>query len=271
MQLNSIIVMDFIAYGGSACAIGMSLWQYSTGALSLLDLLIIILLAADFFIPLRSLGSLFHVTMNGIAAADKITAILELPETDGVVSALPTHSSVTCNQVSYMYPGSTTPALKQISITLPEHGITGIAGQSGCGKSTLASLITRTITPSAGSITLGALPLEAYTADTLHRTVCRIGYDSYLFAGSIRYNLHMAKQAATDADMIAALKQVQLWAYLEAQDGLDTILTAGGSNLSGGQRQRLAVARALLTDAQVYFLMKPHPILISKVKKRFYQ
>lgn len=252
MQLNSIIVMDFIAYGGSACAIGMSLWQYVQGTLSMLDVLIIVLLAADFFIPLRALGSLFHVTMNGIAAADKITTILDLPEADGVVSEPPTHATMACKHVSFTYPDSSTPALKQISITLPDHGITGIAGQSGSGKSTLAALLTRTLTPSVGTITLGELPLDVYTADALHRSICRIGYDSYLFAGSVRYNLRMAKQTATDQEMIAVLEQVRLWEYLKTQNGLDTMLTAGGSNLSGGQRQRLSVARALLMDAQIY-------------------
>ena len=252
MQLNSIIVMDIIAYGGSAAAMAMSLWQYANGALSALDVLIIVLLAADFFIPLRALGSLFHVTMNGIAAADKITAILELPEEDGIVNDLPKECAMAVKHVTFTYNGKTAPALSNISLEIPAVGITAFAGQSGCGKSTLAALLTREFTPSSGSVLLGDVPLEAYTADTLHRTICRIGHDSYLFAGTVRYNLRMAKPDADDHAMIAALKQVALWEYLSGQDGLDTVLTAGGSNLSGGQRQRLAVARALLMDAAVY-------------------
>lgn len=252
MQLNSIIVMDIIAYGGSAAAMAMSLWQYAAGALSALDVLVIVLLAADFFIPLRALGSLFHVTMNGIAAADKITAILELPEEDGVVKEIPSQCGFEVNHLSFTYPGKDDAALQQIHLQIPSTGITALAGQSGCGKSTLAALLTRAYTTSQGSITLGDVPLEIYTAQALSRSICRIGHDSYLFAGSVRYNLLMAAPEASDADMTAALQQVALWEYLNQQNGLDTVLTAGGSNLSGGQRQRLAVARALLMDAPVY-------------------
>lgn len=252
MQLNSIIVMDIIAYGGSAAAMAMSLWQYAGGTLSALDVLVIVLLAADFFIPLRALGSLFHVTMNGIAAADKITAILDLPEEDGVIDTVPSRCEMAVSHVSFTYHGKTEPALRNISLQIPSTGITALAGQSGCGKSTLAALLTRDYMPSQGSIALGDVPLEAYTAQTLSRTICRIGHDSYLFCGTIRYNLRMANRTVSDEAMIAALKQVALWEYLSAQDGLDTMLTAGGSNLSGGQRQRLAVARALIMDAPVY-------------------
>jgi len=251
MQLNSIIVMDVIAYGGSACAMLISLWQYSQGALSLLDALVIILLAADFFIPLRLLGSLFHVTMNGLAAADKISAVLDLPEEADSAAPTPSQYTLELRDVTFHYPGEQTPALQHISLCM-KRGLTALAGQSGCGKSTLAALISRAYPPSSGEIRLGGVPLSQYGAGQLSQMICRIGFDSYLFAGSVAYNLRMAAPEATDETMIQALQQVALWDFLAQQQGLNTMLTAGGNNLSGGQRQRLAVARALLKDAPVY-------------------
>lgn len=252
MQLNSIIVMDVIAYGGSALAMLISLWQYSQGALSLLDALVIVLLAADFFIPLRLLGSLFHVTMNGLAAADKISAVLELPEDEGHAASAPSHFAIRLEDVTFHYPEESAPALQHISLHIGSTGITALAGQSGCGKSTLAALISRAYQPSSGQILLGDKPLSQYGADQLSDMICRIGFDNYLFAGSVAYNLRMAAPEASPEAMILALKQVALWDFLKEQQGLDTLLTAGGSNLSGGQRQRLAVARALLKDAPIY-------------------
>ena len=252
MQLNSIIVMDVIAYGGSACAMLISLWQYSQGALSLLDALVIVLLAADFFIPLRLLGSLFHVTMNGLAAADKISAVLELPEEAGSSAPAPSQFAMEAQDVTFCYPGEQAPALQHISLRIGSTGITALAGQSGCGKSTLAALLSRAYQPSSGQILLGGTPLSQYGVDQLSDMICRIGFDSYLFAGSVAYNLRMAAPKASQEAMIQALKQVALWDFLKEQQGLDTLLTAGGGNLSGGQRQRLAVARALLKDAPIY-------------------
>lgn len=252
MQLNSIIVMDLIAYGGSACAMLISLWQYSQGALSLLDALVIVLLAADFFIPLRLLGSLFHVTMNGLAAADKISAVLELPEDKDSAAPMPAHFAIELQDVTFCYPGEQAPALQHISLQMASTGITALAGQSGCGKSTLAALISGAYAPSSGQILFGGVPLSQYGAGQLSDMICRIGFDSYLFAGSVAYNLRMASPEASEEAMVQVLKQVALWDFLQEQQGLDTLLAAGGSNLSGGQRQRLAVARALLKDAPVY-------------------
>ena len=219
MQLNSIIVMDVIAYGGSACAMLISLWQYSQGALSLLDALVIVLLAADFFIPLRLLGSLFHVTMNGLAAADKISAVLELPEEAGSSAPAPSQFAMEAQDVTFCYPGEQAPALQHISLRIGSTGITALAGQSGCGKSTLAAHLSRAYQPSSGQILLGGTPLSQYGADQLSDMICRIGFDSYLFAGSVAYNLRMAAPKASQEAMIQALKQVALWDFLKEQQG----------------------------------------------------
>lgn len=252
MQLNSIIAMDFIAYGGSACAMILALLQYHQGILPLTDALIIMLLAADFFIPLRLLGSLFHVTMNGLAAADKITSILELPETQTDTIQQPADFSMQLKNLTFAYSEDAAPAIQDLTLQIPATGMIALAGQSGCGKSTVAGLLCRAYQPTSGQILLGDLPLNQYSTNQLAQTICRINHDNYLFAGSVAYNLRMANPQATEDAMIQVLRKVDLWDFLMEQQGLDTLLATGGNNLSGGQRQRLAVARALLQDAPIY-------------------
>ena len=166
----------------------------------------IVLLAADFFIPLRLLGSLFHVTMNGLAAADKISAVLELPEDEGHAASAPSHFAIRLEDVTFHYPEESAPALQHISLHIGSTGITALAGQSGCGKSTLAALISRAYQPSSGQILLGDKPLSQYGADQLSDMICRIGFDNYLFAGSVAYNLRMAAPEASPEAMISGLK-----------------------------------------------------------------
>ena len=251
MQLNSVTLMDLIAYGGAALGIIVSISQYLAGNMGFVGCFAIILLAADFFIPLRMLGSFFHIAMNGMAAGDRIFRLLALPEPEcGAVTDLDLGRGITLSGVGYSYDGERT-VLRDISLAAGG-GITAIVGESGCGKSTIAAILSGRNKGYTGSVALGGAQLADIDAETLARTVTLVPHNAWLFTGTVRQNLLMARPNATDAELWDALRRVRLDAFLQGEQGLDTPLAERGSNLSGGQCQRLALARALLHDSPVY-------------------
>ncbi len=250
MQLNSITIMDFIAYGGAALGIILAATQYRAGGVGLTGCLLIILLAADFFLPMRQLGSFFHIAMNGMAASDKIFRLLDLPVPEKKSLACP-HGDIVCENLSYSYEPERE-ILHGIDLRFPVGSFTAIVGESGCGKSTVASILMGRNKGYTGSVTIGGRQLREIDESSLMREMTYIGHQSYLFKGSVRDNLQMGKPDADDAAMWTALEQVRLADFLRNEQGLDTRLTEKGGNLSGGQCQRLALARALLHDSPVY-------------------
>lgn len=250
MQLNSITIMDFIAYGGAALGIILAATQYRAGGVGLTGCLLIILLAADFFLPMRQLGSFFHIATNGMAASDKIFRLLDLPVPEKKSLACP-HGDIVCENLSYSYEPEQE-ILHGIDLRFPVGSFTAIVGESGCGKSTVASILMGRNKGYTGSVTIGGRQLREIDESSLMREMTYIGHQSYLFKGSVRDNLQMGKPDADDAAMWTALEQVRLADFLRNEQGLDTRLTEKGGNLSGGQCQRLALARALLHDSPVY-------------------
>ena len=250
MQLNSITIMDLIAYGGAALGMVMAVTQFAGGHVSLAGALLIILLSADFFIPMRQLGSFFHIAMNGMAASDKIFRLLDLPE-DITGTQLPKGHDISVKGLYFSYEEGRE-VLHDVSMHFPAGSFTALVGESGCGKSTLAAILTGKNRSFTGSATLGGADLTDVCEEALMRTVTYIGHTSYLFKGSVRDNLLMGKPSATDAELWAMLDKVNLSGFLRSENGLDTLLTEHAGNLSGGQRQRLALARALLHDSPVY-------------------
>ena len=250
MQLNSITIMDFIAYGGAALGIILAATQYRAGGVSLTGCLLIILLAADFFLPMRQLGSFFHIAMNGMAASDKIFRLLDLQVPEKKSFACP-HGDIVCENLSYSYEPERE-ILHGIDLRFPVGSFTAIVGESGCGKSTVASILMGRNKGYTGSVTIGGRQLREIDESSLMREMTYIGHQSYLFKGTVRDNLQMGKPDADDAAMWTALEQVRLADFLRSEQGLDTRLTEKGGNLSGGQCQRLALARALLHDSPVY-------------------
>lgn len=252
MQLNSITIMDFIAYGGAALGLILAVCQYRAGHVDLAGCLLIILLAADFFIPMRQLGSFFHIAMNGMAASDKIFRLLDLPETnDGNKVKCPESGDLVCRNLRFAYEAER-PILQDIELVFPDKSFTAIVGESGCGKSTVAGILMGRNRGYTGSVTLGGAELSGITESSLMEHITYISHQSYLFKGSVRDNLLMGKPAAADEELWAVLERVKLAEFLRSEQGLDTILQEKGSNLSGGQCQRLALARALLHDSPVY-------------------
>lgn len=251
MQLNSITIMDLIAYGGAALGVILATSELRAGHVELAGCILIILLAADFFLPMRLLGSYFHIAMNGMAATDKIFRLLDLPEPPAKTLCIGRDHSITCRDVHFSYDPSRE-ILHGIDMEFPMGSFTAIVGASGCGKSTVASLLMGANAIDSGDIHIGGVPLSEISEESLMRSLTYISHRSILFRGTVRENLLMARTNAGDDTLWQVLEQVNLGDFLRSEQGLDTPLAENASNLSGGQRQRLALARALLHDSPIY-------------------
>lgn len=253
MQLNSTSVMDIIAYGGAAIGMGVAVSEFLKGNISMAGTLCIVLLASEFFLPLRLLGSFFHIAMNGKAASDKIFKILDLPEPQAGEKTLPEGAlDVRLNDVHFSYEADRE-ILKGVKLDLPAGSFVSLVGESGCGKSTIAGLLAAKNRGYTGEITIGGISPSEINEENLMKHVVLIRHNSYLFKGTVEENLKMAKPDATKEEMENVLQKVNLLGFLQTQDGLQTKLQEKAGNLSGGQCQRLAIARALLrSDSAVY-------------------
>lgn len=251
MQLNSITIMDLIAYGGAALGVVLSVTQLRAGKVDLSGCLLIILLSADFFIPMRQLGSFFHIAMNGMAASDKIFHLLDLPESEQGRLQCPKHPSIRCEHLGFGYEKDRA-VLEDVNMDFQEGSFTAIVGKSGCGKSTVSSILMGHNKGYTGNVTVNGVQLNEIAEDSLMENFTYISHQSYLFKGSVRDNLLAASPQATDRRLWEVLEQVKLSGFLKEQQRLDTQLTERASNLSGGQCQRLCLARALLHDSPVY-------------------
>ena len=252
MQLNSITIMDLVAFGGAALGIGIAVWELHSGTITLQAALMTILLAAEFFLPMRTLGSFFHIAMNGMAASDKIFRLIELSaEKSGEQALVPMPFPITFANVSFSYDGERT-VVSDLNMRLPQGSFTAIVGPSGCGKSTSAALLMGELDGYDGAICFGEQEGRTLREADRLRFITRVTHQSYLFSATVRENLRLAKKDVDDAAMWAVLEQVRLADFLRGEQGLDTMLKEQGSNFSGGQRQRLALARALLHDSPVY-------------------
>ena len=222
MQLNSITIMDLVAYGGAALGMVLAVLEFRAG----------------------------RIAMNGMAASDKIFTLLDLPE-DAPGSGTAAGGALACRDLRFSYEEGRE-VLHGVSMDFPQGAFTAIVGESGCGKSTVASVLTGRCRGYTGSAALSGGEISALSADSLLRTVTYVGFSSYLFRGTVAENLRMARPDADDASLWDVLERVRLAGFLRGERGLDTPLDAQGANLSGGQRQRLALARALLHDSPVY-------------------
>lgn len=252
MQLNSVSVMDIIAYGGSAVGVVVAIIQFKNGIITLPEAFLIIMLAAEFFLPLRLLGSFFHVAMNGMAASDKLFNILDMPEEErGSKEPSSFEKSIIIDNLSFSYDGDKT-VLNGISTVIDNNSLVSIVGESGCGKSTLAGLLCGTNKGYNGSITIDGVEIKDIDETVILQNITSVNFNSYIFAGTVKDNLIIADKNASEEKMIDALKAVNLWSFLAENDGLETKLNQQGSNFSGGQRQRLAIARALMHNTPIY-------------------
>ena len=251
MQLNSVTLMDLMAYGGAGLGIISAVAAFAAGRLTLTATLTIVLLAADFFLPLRLLGSYFHIAMNGAASAEKIFKLLAAEEPADGDRVPGENTTLKLEHVTFGYEKDRT-ILNDVSFTIPQGSFVSLVGESGCGKSTIAALLSGSRTGYTGSVTLGGVPVQELQQEQRLRTLTLVPHNAAIFKGTVESNLRMAKSDADEAQLWAALEQVNLADFCRSQNGLQTALHEGGSNLSGGQRQRLAMARALLHDTPIY-------------------
>ena len=252
MQLNSVTIMDLIAYGGAALGVILAAGQFRQGVIGLSGCFVIIMLSADFFIPMRRLGSFFHVAMNGMAASDKMFAILELPEPEkksGVVDR--DNCTIKCTDMSFSYT-TDREVIHGADIEFKAGCLTAVCGESGCGKSTIAAILMGRNNGYKGSVRIGNTELCDISEESLMKNITYISHSSVLFKGTVRENLLMAKSDAEDSELWQVLEKTKLADFLRGEKGLDTLLVENAANLSGGQKQRLALARALLHDSAVY-------------------
>ena len=251
MQLNSITIMDIVAYGGAALGIILTVKQFVAGNIRLDQAIAIILLSADFFIPMRQLGSFFHIAMNGMAAIDKIFKILDLEVPEEKTMIIPEKGSIKVENLSFAYDESHN-VLNDISIELLEQGMVSLVGASGSGKSTMASLLMKRSKNYSGKIFVGEVDFNEISEKSVMDNITYISHSSYIFKGTVRDNLLMAKADARDEELWDVLKKTNLADFFEADNGLDFQIAEAGGNLSGGQKQRLALARGLLHDSRFY-------------------
>ena len=252
MQLNSVTIMDLIAYGGAALGVILAAGQFRQGVIGLSGCFVIIMLSADFFIPMRRLGSFFHVAMNGMAASDKMFAILDLPEPEkksGVVDR--DNCTIKCTDMSFSYT-TDREVIHGADIEFKAGCLTAVCGESGCGKSTIAAILMGRNNGYKGSVRIGNTELCDISEESLMKNITYISHSSVLFKGTVRENLLMAKSDAEDSELWQVLEKTKLADFLRGEKGLDTLLVENAANLSGGQKQRLALARALLHDSAVY-------------------
>ena len=252
MQLNSITVMDLFAFGGAAAGIACAVWQYSHGAIAFSSAFSIVFLSAEFFLPLRTLGSFFHTAMGGMAVADKMFSILDAPEPPYAAAEIPADAAdVRCEGIGYSYDGSRF-VLSDVDFHATRGSFVGVVGPSGSGKSTLAGVLAGSNRAFEGTVRIGGVDVGKASAASLSRAVTYVSFSSRLFAGTIAENLRLADPDADDEALWNALERCRLADFVRSLGGLDAVVGPDAADLSGGQRQRLVLARALLHDSSVY-------------------
>lgn len=252
MQLNSTSVMDIVAYGGAAVGIISALAQFYRGEISLFGMLMILFLAAEFFLPMRILGSFFHIGMNGMKASDRIFAFIDLPEQKrGDKKIVDNNINISLENLSFSYE-PTKEILKGINMNIPPRSFVSLVGVSGSGKSTIAGILMGRNPHYSGSLKINDDEHSELTSESIMKNFTMVGHSSWIFAGTVRENLLMGNPNASVSEMNDALQKVNLLDFINSQEGLDTKLTSNAGNLSGGQKQRLSLARALLHNTPVY-------------------
>ena len=252
MQLLSIAVINWIIYAGTIFAIITSIKLFIDGSLALFPMLFIFMLAPEFFIPMRTLTSLFHVAMTGVSAAENIISFIDSPERNLIGDKeFKNEREFKVSNLSFTYPDGTQ-SLKDINMTFKKGNLTAVVGHSGCGKSTLVSVLAGELKSNENEIFVDDIDIHNINLEDKVKNILKITHDSHIFSGTVRDNLSMANENLSDETMIEVLKTVKLWDIFSKAKGLDTVLESQGKNLSGGQAQRVALARALLYDASVY-------------------
>lgn len=250
MQLASITIMDLVAYGGAGLGIAFAMLGIVKWGLSPFSALFLILVAVDFFLPLRTFGSAFHVAMNGASAGNKIISLLEQPNpawgNDSVED-----TELKLNDLSFSYDGKRE-VLKNVSMVFPKNAMTSIVGESGCGKSTVVNMLLGAYRPQNGTITVGGKEIEKLSREQYYSKIAVVSYNTYIFNESVRQNFRLASRSIKDEEIYTFLEKVNLKDFIKNNGGLDKVITEDATNISGGQKQRLALAISLAANKEIY-------------------
>lgn len=250
MQLASTTIMDMVAYGGAGLGIALTIHAVVNGSLSAYAALFLILVAVDFFLPLRAFGSAFHIAMNGASAGNKILSLLAQPDPVWGSESID-NIEIKVKDVTFSYDGKRD-VLKHASMNFGSTGMCAIVGESGSGKSTVVNLLLGTYHPQQGSILVGNKPLETLSRESYYSHISVVSYNTYIFNETIRQNFMLAKDNVTDEEIYSALKKVNLYDFIIDNGGLDKVITEDAANISGGQKQRLALAINLVANKDIY-------------------
>ena len=250
MQLASTTIMDLVAYGGAGIGIAMAILSVIKWELAPIAALFLILVAVDFFLPLRAFGSAFHVAMNGASAGKKILSLLEQPDPVWGEETV-TDTEIKVENVTFSYDGKRD-VLKNVSMTFPKTGMTAIVGESGCGKSTVVNMLFGAFRPKGGAVTVGGKELESLSRESYYSHLAVVSYNTYIFNETVRANFMLANKAVTDEEIYGALEKVNLADFIRENGGLDKVITEDAANISGGQKQRLALAVTLMAHKDIY-------------------
>ena len=250
MQLASTTIMDLVAYGGAGIGIAMAILSVIKWELAPISALFLILVAVDFFLPLRAFGSAFHVAMNGASAGKKILSLLEQPDPVWGEETV-TDTEIKVENVTFSYDGKRD-VLKNVSMTFPKTGMTAIVGESGCGKSTVVHMLFGAFRPKGGAVTVGGKELESLSRESYYSHLAVVSYNTYIFNETVRANFMLANKAVTDEEIYGALEKVNLADFIRENGGLDKVITEDAANISGGQKQRLALAVNLVAHKDIY-------------------
>lgn len=250
MQLASITIMDLVAYGGAGLGIAFAILGIAKWGLSPFSALFLILVAVDFFLPLRAFGSAFHVAMNGASAGNKIISLLEQPDPvwgkDSVED-----TELKLNKLSFSYDGKRE-VLKNVNMVFPKKSMTSIVGESGCGKSTVVNMLLGAYRPKNGNITVGEKEIEKLSREQYYSKIAVVSYNTYIFNESVRQNFRLASRSIKDEEIYTFLEKVNLKDFIKNNGGLDKVITEDATNISGGQKQRLALAISLAANKDIY-------------------
>ena len=271
-EFRCITIMDLVAYGGAGIGIALAVLGVVDRGLSPFGALFLILVAVDFFLPLRAFGSAFHVAMNGASAGNKILSLLEQPDPvwgEDVVD----DTELKVENVTFSYDGKRD-VLKNVSLVFPKTGMTAIVGESGCGKSTVVNMLFGTIPPQSGRVTVGGKPIESLRRESWYSHLAVVSCNTYIFNETVRQNFLLASPAAADDEIYAALEKVNLAGFIRENGGLDKVITEDAANISGGQKQRLALAVNLVADKDIYVFdeatsnidMESESIIMANIK-----
>ena len=273
MQLASTTIMDLVAYGGAGTGIALSVVSLTNGELAPASALFLILVAVEFFLPMRALGSAFHVAMNGASAGRKILSLLNFPDPkwgDKEVEEV----QLRMKDVTFSYDGER-PVLKNIDMDFPKRGMIAIVGESGCGKSTIVNLLIGACRPQKGQVLIGSVPLEDVQRSSYYSHIASVSCNTYVFNDSVKANFKLAKKNVKEDEIWSALKEVQMDDFVRENGGLDKIISEDANNISGGQKQRLALAVTLVADKDLYIFdeatsnidIESESILMANIRK----